>query len=299
MLDNGVLNVVTNDLLSTSAVSGTGAKANDEFRELTSFATKEAAELKRIIESEAYKTDEALKQSVKTRSMDLLGGGLKNMIVHVRTKPTSAISPFLTYVLIGSGYVTPAMIDTLNQTFPSSLRTSILGKAIEDVFTRRKDAELKAEAKQKALDDFIPLGSKAIEFTQNDVNDKPVSLSSFRGKYVLVDFWASWCAPCRAENPAVVKAFNAYKDKGFTVLGVSLDSKKNRQAWIDAIAKDGLNWTQVSDLKFFDNEAAVLYGVKSIPQNFLIDPNGIVVAKNLRGKALEEKLAAIFKSEKR
>lgn len=299
MLDNGVLNVVTDDLISTSSVSGTGTKANDEFHELTSFTTKESAEIKRITESEAYKTDEALKESVKTRSMDLLSGGLIHVYNYVKKNPTSAISPYFAYTLIVSGYMSSAAMDTLNRAFPTTLRTSILGKGIDNVFAQRKEAQLQAAAKQKALDDFIPLGSNAIEFTQNDVNDRPVSLSSFRGKYVLVDFWASWCAPCRAENPAVVKAFNTYKDKGFTVLGVSLDSKKNRQAWIDAIAKDGLNWTQVSDLKFFDNEAAVLYGVKSIPQNFLIDPNGIIVAKNLRGTALEEKLAAIFKAGKR
>jgi peroxiredoxin len=131
-----------------------------------------------------------------------------------------------------------------------------------------------------------------LEFSQADPAGKPVSLSSFRGKYVLVDFWASWCRPCRMENPNVVKAFNKFNNKNFTVLGISLDREKD--PWIKAIEKDGLVWTQVSDLKFWENEVAQLYRVQGIPQNFLVDPNGKIVAKNLRGEALETKLCELL-----
>jgi len=145
--------------------------------------------------------------------------------------------------------------------------------------------------REKLLSTLLP-GMPAPEFSMNDSTGKAVALSSFKGKVVLVDFWASWCGPCRAENPNVVKAFKKYSPKGFTVFGVSLDS--SREKWIAAIAKDQLTWTHVSDLLGWKNAAAKQYGVMSIPANFLLDAEGKIIGSNLRGEDLDKKLEEVL-----
>jgi peroxiredoxin len=137
------------------------------------------------------------------------------------------------------------------------------------------------------------VGGTAPELTMNDVNDKPFSLSQLRGKYVLVDFWASWCGPCRGENPNIVAAYNEFKDKNFTVLGVSLD--KDKASWLNAIKEDNLTWQHISDLKYWSSAAVGLYGLDGIPYNVLVDPQGKIIASDLRGEGLHNKLAELLK----
>ncbi|HMH22675.1 MAG TPA: TlpA disulfide reductase family protein [Puia sp.] len=276
-LQNGALTLKgKKDSLSDAALAITGSLTENEFQQFQQ-GQKPFDSVMHVLGT-AY--DSAEKKADKVQKQDsimqLIKGNSKDRTKAIKdfvaAHPSSYVSAFeVDYYF--SYNPDPAELDSLYNGLDSSVKISYYGEKVSETL---------GYAKKTAP------GSVAPNFTQNDTAGKPVSLSSFKGKYVLVDFWASWCGPCRRENPAVLKAYKKYHPKGFTVLGVSLDDDKDK--WLEAIKEDKLGWAQVSDLKGWKNSAARLYGINGIPMNFLLDKDGKIVAKGLRGDDLEKKL---------
>lgn len=257
--------------ISGSPQTSTMQEYQKEFDPLVALAKKINSESSSVNSSDSAAVA-ALQQKANTFNQQMAGTG----VAFVQYHPESLASVF---VLMNEMHtMQPQELLTLFNSLTDDIKGSRYGKITQT------NLELMAAT---------AVGAVAPDFTMNNTKGDPVSLASYRGKYVLLDFWASWCTYCRVENPNVVKAYNAYKTKDFTVLSVSLDN--NRDGWLIAIRQDDLPWTQVSDLQGWSNAAALLYHVYSIPANFLIGPDGKIIAKNLRGPELEDELAKVLK----
>lgn len=282
LLGNETIILTAKDSVKNAVISGSPLNAENE--KVTAYlkpiyAQYEALNEEYKAQPEAKKQDKAYIQTLEDRTKVIEKEIIVAKTAYIQKNPDQHMALMAFNSMLGPEFDVPAM-EKLFAGLNEKLRTSYLGK----------EAEAKVLKLKRTLE-----GIEATDFAQPDADGKMVKLSDYRGKYVLVDFWASWCAPCRRENPNLVKAYAQYKEKGFEILGVSMDKASDKAKWLKAVEDDKLTWKQVADLKGWDNEAGLLYDVKAIPMNFLIDPSGKIIAKYLRGEELNKKLEDIFK----
>ncbi len=267
------------DSLDNASIKG--SKSQDEFKqylnEISHFNDKNKDLTNQYNQAVANKDEQTMKQIEETYK-ELMKSRLNFIENYVVAHNKSVVAPYvLSQIALG---LEADKLDSILNLFDASLSSSVYTKQI-----KKRVNVLKR----------VSVGKEAPDFILNDTTGQPVSLSSYRGKYLLIDFWASWCAPCRNANPSNVAIYNEFKSDDFEILGVSFD--ENREDWVKAIRQDKLAWKQVSDLKGWLSEAGKLYGVRSIPQTILLDKKGIIIAKNLRGDKLKEKIAEVLKKK--
>jgi peroxiredoxin len=279
--ENNTIRIVADtDSVKLAKVSGSDSHEDlEEFTEYLAPIDQDLEQLYNDFSAAMASGDTAQLPLINARYDKLHEQQIDSIKAFVQSHPRSFVSPYIIRNYLAYDMEYPALNEVA-----SVLDTSL-----------RRSADYTVLAERLAKLERVTEGKPAVDFALADTTGTPLALSSLRGQYVLIDFWASWCGPCRRENPNVVSVYNEYHDQGFEILGVSFDHERNK--WLTAIAEDGLTWRHVSDLKGWESEAGQLYAVNSIPHTVLVDPDGKIIAKNLRGEELREKLSAIFNKE--
>jgi peroxiredoxin len=282
-LDKGKLNIQSTDSAYKAKIIG--SPINDQYQKLLAINNEAGIRTNKLMTDELKAAGDTSK-GIRPADQN----GIQAKLKVIQADYHAALKNFI--VSNPDSYLSLLSLGTLDGPSPDPNEIEPLldglSKELRETETARNLRNALGSLKTTAI------GATAPDFEQADTLGKPVRLSSFRGKYVLLDFWASWCGPCRQESPNLVKAYNQFKNKNFTIIGISLDRQGGAFNWMNAIKDDHLHWTQLSDLKFWNNAVAQLYFVQAIPKNFLIDPNGKIIAQDLRGSDLQEELGKVL-----
>lgn len=277
-LDTGMITIASNTFLWDAVVKGSPVVTDySVYRQRIAPLSKLESKLGEVYDGYMKAKNQKMAAEVFEYYKGMLHLYYLEQQQFVKEHPSSPVSLYLTQEALGNE-MDAAKADPLFALLSSAIQNSEKGKELKQ----------QIEIGKRSM-----VGVVAADFSQPDANGTQIALSSFKGKYVLVDFWASWCGPCRAESPNLVKAYEKYKSKNFEIFGVSLDQTKDK--WLKAIKDDKYSWPQVGDMKGWENAASQQFGILGIPFNMLLDPNGVVIARNLRGEALEKKLEEILK----